>query len=322
MIFPTKKSKNMQLNVQEANTLWDTLKSNYMAVELMQMWQNFVHDSDFKAIIILLLKEVRENIRLLEALIEKHGIRGPDKNRTPLNSAVNTEALLDENMAQEFFVFAQENVEQLLRALRTATDNDSIRRILVKFTRQAIKRTDSIIAYLKMKGWLETPPLYAQVPAGVNEKMGAGEAFHLFDHLTFRYDNISQTEIYHAFAKDPGFKQILKTGLQESLKKQAAMLEKELTYFGIIMPKKPKNFNMPSDNTELLDDDHMFRMILAGIMGATIFHAQALKQSTVNDRVRRIFKDLLLTEIGYIDVLLKYGKLRGWLNPVPQYRVQ
>ncbi len=322
MIFPTMKKKGMQVNVQEASSLWDILKTNYMAVELMQMWQNFVHDGDLKILIGLFLRDIRDDIKVLEEQIKKYGIAGPDKNRAAVTSAVNTEALMDEYMAQEFFIFAQENVEQLLRALRTVTDSDPIRKMLMKFTRQAIERSDGIIAYLRMKGWLETPPLYTQIPAGVDEKLGAGEAFHLFDHLTFRYDNISQTEIYYAFAKDPEFKQMIKAGLQNSLKKQAAILENELAHFGILLPKSPKDFNLPGNYTELIDDDHMYRMILAGIMGATIFHAQALKQSTVNDRVRRIFKDLLLKEIEYVDDLLRFGKLKGWLNPVPQFKVQ
>jgi hypothetical protein len=322
MIFTKAKEQAQMINVSEANNIWDILKSNYLGLELVKLWENYAHDKDFKIIVRAYMKDIEQDVSVLEQEIKKFGIRGPDKNRIAINSSVNTETLMDEYLAQEFLVFAQENIEQLLRAFRTSTDNDKVRGLIVKFAKQAIKRTDQIIGYLKIKGWLETPPLYLQIPAEVNEKLGAGEAFHLWDHLTFRYDNISQSEIYHAFAKDLEFKALLQTGLQSSLKKQAQLLERELTYFGIPLPKRPKDFNMTADNTELLDDDHMFRMVLMGIQGAAIFHAQALKQSTVNERVRGIFKELLFAEIGYNDNLIKFGKLKGWLNPVPQHQVQ
>ncbi|MCW3491028.1 DUF3231 family protein [Dethiobacter alkaliphilus] len=321
MLFSKPEDKAQMINVQEANNLWDLAKANYLAVELMQTWENFAHDADFKAVIKTFLTDIKKDIKTLEKELKKHGIPGPDKNRAAVNTAINTEIMMDEYIAQEFFIFAQENVEQLLRAIRTTTTNDGLRALFLKFTNKAIDRLDKVVGYLKIKGWLETPPLYPQTPAEVKETIAAGGVFHLWDHLTFRYDNISQTEIFHAFAKDPEFKALLKVGLQKTLKKQAAMLEKELERLGIPLPKPPKNFAM-SDSTELLDDDYMFRILLTGIQGAAAFHAQALKQSTVEDRLRKEFKKLLCEEIGYIDEMIKFGNAKGWLHPVPQYKLQ
>jgi hypothetical protein len=260
-------------------------------------------------------------VQLLEKEIKKYAIPGPDKNRSDIKSGVEIEVLYDEVIAQEFFIFAQENVEQLLRILRTTTDSEPLRKLFMRFTFKAIKRADRVIHYLKLKGWLETPPLYQHIPPNVTDKLAAGEAFHLWDHLTYRYDNISQTEIYYAFAKDPEFKILLKTGLQSVLVKQAKVLEKELSHFGIPLPKQPKLFNLTSDSTEMMFDDHMFRMVLTGIQGAAIFHALALKQSTVNDRIRTLFKDLLFDELKINDEMIKFGKAKGWLHAVPQYRL-
>ena len=321
MIFSSQGSKPQLLNAAEAHNVWDLLRSNYMAAELIKLWENYANDKDFKLIIGVFIKDIEQQIELLEKELKKYGIKGPDKNRKYINTAANSEALKDEDVAQEFFIYAQENIEMMLRGVRTSTDNDGIRKLILKFTLESMTRIDNIIKYLKTKGWIETPPLYNQVPDNVKEKLGAGEAFHLWDHLTYRYDNISQTEIYYAFAKDLEFKLMIKSGLQNSLKKQAELLEKELNYFGIQLPKRPKDYNIPTDETELLNDDHMFRMILLGIQGAAIFHAQALKQCTVNDRVRAIFKELLFDEIKYNDKMIKFGKVKGWLNPVPQFKI-
>lgn len=314
------KHKPQLINASEANNLWDLAKSNYLAVELMQIWQNYAHDPEFIIIIKAFIHDIQKDITLLEAELKKYGIDGPSKNRASVNAAANTEILYDESIAQEFFLFAQENVEQLMRALRTTTTNDGIRKLFMSFTEQAIERLDDLVSYLKIKGWLDTPPLYLQTPTEVKEPLAAGGAFHLWDHLTFRYDNIIETEIFHAFAKDKEFKALLKTGLERTLKKQAAILEKELSYFGIPLPTQPKQFAMTT-STEVLQDEYMYRILLNGIQGAAILHAQALKQSTVEDRIRKLFKDLLLEELNFLDNLIKFGNLKGWLHPVPQYKL-
>lgn len=319
LLTKSQETENM-LSTAEASNLWDILKSNYMAVELMQIWGNYAHDPEFKSLIASYIKGLDKNIHLLEGEAKITGLSGPDKNRSSVNTSVNSETLYDEYLAQEFFIFAQENVEQLLRALRTTTSHDRLRKLFTKFLLTAIDRADSVVQYLKMKGWIDTPPLYALAPAKA-EKLAAGEAYHLWDHLTYRYDNISQTEIFHAFAKDLDFKLILSAGLQRGLKQQAEMLEKELQYFGIPLPKRPKNFSVPENLTAHLEDDHMFRMVLIGIQGAGMLHAQALKQCTVNDRIRGIFKKLLLKELDYNNDLIRFGKLKGWLHPVPMYRL-
>lgn len=321
MLFGNTSTKAMEINASEAHNLWDLLKANYLAVELMQIWENFAHDKEFKHIIRSFINDFGKDIQTLEGELRKYGIAGADKNRKAVNTSANTEVLYDEFIAQEFFIFAQENVEQLLRALRTTTTSDHLRNLFMNFTKKAIERLDKIIVYLNLKGWLDVPPLYLQAPAYARGKIAAGGAFHLWDHLTFRYDNISQTEIYHAFDKDGEFKAMIKTGLQKTLKMQADMLEKELMYYGIPLPKRPKNYAI-SDSSEILDDDHMFRMLLAGIQGAAVLHAQALKQTTLEDRLRKIFKDLLLEELEYVDHMIKFGKLKGWLHPVPEYRLQ
>jgi len=319
MLFTKLKEPEALLNTSEASNLWDILKSNYMAVELMQIWRNYAHDTGLKLLIGSFIKDLEKDIKLLEKEANKFGLPGADKNRSSVNTPVNSEILYDEYLAQEFFIFAQENVEQLLRFLRTTTTNDALRKLFMKFVVQALGRADGLVQHLKIKGWLDTPPLYMLAPANA-EKLAAGEAYHLWDHLTFRYDNISQTDIYHAFAKDLDFKVLLTVGLQKGLKKQAEMLEEELQYFGIPLPKRPKNFSIPENMTMHLEDDHMFRMVLIGIQGAGALHAQALKQCTVNDRVRAIFKELLLEELDHNSDLIKFGKVKGWLHPPPMCR--
>lgn len=50
-------------------------------------------------------------------------------------------------------------------------------------------------------------------------------------------------------------------------------------------------------------------------------HAQALKQCVTNDRIRKIFRQLVLEEINIGNRLIVYGKIKGWLNEPPQYKL-
>ncbi|HHX95258.1 MAG TPA: hypothetical protein GX691_05535 [Clostridia bacterium] len=64
----------------------------------------------------------------------------------------------------------------------------------------------------------------------------------------------------------------------------------------------------------------MFRVIFSGISGALTVHAKAVKQSTTNDRIRDLFKQLLLSELAALDTTIRFGKVKGWLHPTPTFR--
>jgi hypothetical protein len=68
-----------------------------------------------------------------------------------------------------------------------------------------------------------------------------------------------------------------------------------------------------------ISDESMFKQIHSGIQSATGVHAQSLKQSSMNDRVRKIFNDLLLSEMNVLDNIIKYGKVKGWIQPIPSF---
>lgn len=325
MVFtaPRSKSKKQQqlVDVEEAYHLWDTLKSLYSVVERIQIWGNFAHDPEFGILVAKMLNDYKKEVNKLEKVLQKYAIQGPKTNRTKINTTVNSEVLLDQFLGHDLFLILQEQVEMLLRSFVTSTTNENVRKIFLKLLKNAIERQGDLEKYLKIKGWLETPPLYPLIADNVKERLDTGEVFHLWDHLTYRYDNIEKTETFYDFVYDGEFKLLLKVGLQMALKKQASMLEKELEYFGIPVPSHPPNVINPPDNTEILKDEFMFKDIYSGMHGAAIMHAQALKQCTTNDRVRGIFQELLLSELGMLDKLILLAKVKGWFNTTPQYRL-
>lgn len=96
------------------------------------------------------------------------------------------------------------------------------------------------------------------------------------------------------------------------------MLETELQKFGLPLPVRPPTVKPPETRTEAMNDDYMFRTLITGIQGALVFHAQGLKQSVTNKRLRTLFKNLLLDEVEIYNNLVKYGKMKGWLNAAPR----
>lgn len=99
------------------------------------------------------------------------------------------------------------------------------------------------------------------------------------------------------------------------------MLEQELIYFKIPLPNRPPNVMPSVSSKELMEDDNIFRFIFQGIQGALSMHAQSLIECTHNDRIRDIFKDLLFSELDMLASVIKYGKMKCWINPALRYGV-
>lgn len=311
---PTKKQK--ELNVREAYNIWDILKSKYDAIEKLDLWRQFAHDQDLKLLLDNFYKTFNKNIRILENIAKTYSIRGPEKGRLASDWSGNSEPFRDEMIALDSLFYLQEHMENMLQASRTSVTNDHIRKTINEMLKKTIEEIESFYGYLKLKGWIDTPPIYTNTTS--NEKISCAEVSHLWNHLSYRFDNKRQTSIYFSLTKDADLKIIIKKGLND-LDNQISILEKECKKFGITMPKRPGEVVISPENTKIYKDDEMYRLILIGLQGAGVLHTKAFKECTVNDRIRKIFKNFLHQEIDYYENFIKYGKIKGWLNPAPRY---
>ena len=273
---------------------------------------------DLNTSITLFLKTLNANIVILEAMMKGYSINSPDRSRNLSNVPANTQLITDEFIALDIFLYLQEHVENLTKALRSLVTNESIRKKIKEMTIKTVKETDIMVRYLTAKGWMSVPPMYKQIPHDVKAGISVAEAANLWDHLTLGYDNIRTTEIYLGVTHDMDFKVILTIGL-EKLNKQVELLEEKLQHYGITMPKRPSKVTLTLANAEVLSDDYMYRILVNGFQGAAIKHVQSFKECVYCDKTRNVFKTLFLEEIDVIDDFYKYGKLKGWLNPAPPY---
>lgn len=319
MMFKVKAEKRQQnIDIREAFNLWDVLNSKYMALERLYIWKNITHDLDLMVIIDVSIKTIKENISVLEKKMGEYSVKAPDRNRSFGRFPDSSQTVTDEFIALEIFLYYQEHVENLIKVLRSTVTNESLRSAFKKMTIKTINETDKMVTYLKLKGWIGVPPLYKHIPNNSESELGVAEAADLLDHLSLRYDNIRTTELFISVTHDIDFKAVLSMGLKK-LKQQSLRLEKELDLYGIPLPKKSPKTTLTLENNEVMDDDYMYRILVNALQGALIMHAKSFKECTICDNTRGLFKGLFLDEIELIDNLLKYGKLKGWLNPVPSF---
>lgn len=307
-----------QVDIREAFNLWDILNSKYREVERLLIYHYFVHDKDLKFVIKHFIKEYEGNISKLKKEISKYQIIAPKPNREIGPTPCRVELFTDEYIAGEVLIYLQEHIENLVRYLKTSMTNDSLHSLISKITKKTIISETMIMDYMNMKGWVNQCPRYHNKAENVKEKLSVAEAFHLWDHLCYRYDNIQQTRFYLAFVHDLDFVAVMKSGLS-TLMSQAKILEKELVRFGIVTPTKPSDVTFKTDRIDILEDRHIYRTILLGLQGALSMHVIPLKQCSFNAILRDIYKKLLLEEIDIFSNYIKFGRLKGWLEPAPAY---
>jgi hypothetical protein len=259
MVFSRRKKPNGgHIDVREAYTLWDVLKSKYNIIERLLIWEAFAHDKDLIFIIKRYLKELKNNRSILENMLTEFNLKGPAPNCSIGGAAVNPELVTDRHIATDILSYIQEHVENLLRGHRAAITNDQVRNELKKMMVRTVDWNETLYKYLKLKSWLESPPIYNTVSISADEMLGVGEVGQLFDHLAFRYDSLHKTKLYRAFAHDGDFQMILNAGI-ELLISQAKQLEKEFALFQLPVPKRESDIipNPPNVNQRraYLSDD-------------------------------------------------------------------
>ncbi|HZK25764.1 MAG TPA: DUF3231 family protein [Oscillospiraceae bacterium] len=313
---PEKKANDV--DIREAFTLWDILNSKYTTLEQLLMCDSFTEDAELKLLLKKIELEIEENITILQKQMKKYNIISPNKNRAAVVNYTNQDLMTDEAIAMQMLLYEQEHVENLVLAVYSIITNDNLRKVIIEMLLRTLKSTDMLMKQAAIRGWVGIPPAYQHLPADTTEKIHCGEAGCLWDMLTYRYDTLHSTEIMTNIVKDVDLKVIFTAGIQ-LLKDQIKQLEKELVYFGITLPKRPGEITAALDNKDLWEDSHIYRMTLMGMQGAGTLHVRAFKKLSSSHRLRNYMMKLLWQEVEKIDDLIRYGKVKGWLQQVPRY---
>jgi len=153
----------------------------------------------------------------------------------------------------------------------------------------------------------------------LQKELSVNDVWYMWKLLRTRYRVIEYTQFYLNFAHDTDFKAVLMLGLDE-LKEQAKKLEDLHRKYGITMPTPPPESVNTTVKLDDVDDRQIYQSLFYGIQSFLGLYVEAFR-SCANAKIRQKFKEFLLTEIELFDKLFEYGKMKGWLQKPPSFRV-
>ncbi|OAT81279.1 DUF3231 family protein [Desulfotomaculum copahuensis] len=150
--------------------------------------------------------------------------------------------------------------------------------------------------------------------------LDAGEAHQLWAVLRLRYDTVELIDLFLNHAGDSDLKVLLQRGLNKVVMPQINKLEESMNHYKIPLPARPpKSINTPT-NQEVIRDEMIFRVTLAGSQTALHVHIKTILIAT-NDALRNMFMGFMTDELHLYDDMVKYGKVKNWLGSAPEYKM-
>lgn len=149
------------VSITEASILWDFLVARYKCIEETGIYHNFAHDEEFKKIIDMIgLDLLNSQAKVLEEQLELFGIPLPSRSRKSYRQKDGSELFDDEYMFKQIFEGCQHFLEYMASAIASTVTNDSLRQQFIDFFNDEVAVFNNLCKYGKVKGWLETPPVY------------------------------------------------------------------------------------------------------------------------------------------------------------------
>jgi hypothetical protein len=317
-LFKRARGGTEQIDIQEAYNIWNWLRIRYNSMETFQFFQNFVHDRDFSLLLDRLLKDVKKHMDTMEKEGENFKLPVPERPPLDLKFSASINQVTDKFIYRKIFADMMAELFTISRAVRSSTTNDRLRKIFIDDMLTHVKNFEVLYKFSKLKGWEQIPPSYKTASPKTTEQVSLTEAFHLWDSLSQRYDQLQVTTFFLGAVHDPDFKMIIEQGIK-TLNEQVSLLEQKALDFEVILPERPPASMKVSVDPETLTDSFMYSNIFTGIVEAVDLHMRAVIETITNDGLRDLFVELLKEEVNIFNKILMYGKAKGWTKITPIY---
>ncbi len=252
------------VDIEEVFNIWNLLDSRYRDIQTIQILQNFVHDRDLSRLMSKVMSTAKSQLKVLENEGKAFKINLPPKPPKGAKTSTQVQELSDQHIYRTVFSDLRDDLFLLSRSVRTSTTNDRIRGDFAKWLQAQVDNYEQLLKFGRIKAWQSPVPSYKTAKAQGTEPISVAEAYHIWDHLGQRYDQIQLTELFLGFAHDTEFQSLLNTGSQ-LMNRQAKQLEAEALKFEVPLPERPPHsVDFPID-PETLRDDFLYRTILRGI---------------------------------------------------------
>jgi len=312
------KNREDSIDIQEAFNIYSLLRARYVSTQTVQLFKNFVHDVGWEIILDKFEKDFEKQIIILEKLGEKFRINMPNRPPLDIKFATRINDITDDYIYKTIYHDLVAQLASLIQAVRSTGTNDNLRNIIIQDLLIHFEDFDTLYKFGKLNGWEETYPNYKTSIEQGKEELSTSEAFHIWDHLTMRYEQIELMGIFTSFTHDTEFKVILKHGLN-IYNKQVSTLEKLALKLNIPLPNRPALPVTSPIDPETITDRFMYRIVLTLQLTSLDTHVRAIIETIKNEALRKLWTEFLNTEIEDYDKYLKYGKMKGWTRVIPIY---
>jgi hypothetical protein len=146
-----------------------------------------------------------------------------------------------------------------------------------------------------------------------------GESYALWTQLQAWYDVQEVTEALLNYVKDGDFKLVLEQGIKLT-KDNIAKLEDAMENYRVTFPQPPRKALREPAEPMTLTDENIFRLIFDISQTALSVHVKSIS-ICLNDSLRKLFTDFLSAELEAYDILVKFGKTKGWVHYPPSYKL-
>lgn len=143
----------------------------------------------------------------------------------------------------------------------------------------------------------------------------AGEVYGLWEELGERYGTLKKTKLFYEFINDLDFKAIVNKGITV-LQNQINELETIMENHNIQTPERPPEKMAIPTNMTAITDEFIYNEIVNGSQRLIDTHTRVFRGS-YNDNIRQLLKKFIIKELDVYDGLIKYGRIKGWLNNPP-----
>jgi len=306
------------IDIFAAFNLWNSLRARYGSIETLQLYRNFIHDRDFDLLLSPFLDTFVKESKILEDEAARYAVTLPKRPAVDIRIDKKLDELTDRYIYRRIFEDLVTQMMVLGRAYRTTTNHDRLRELFKNALLGHAYQFQTLFKFGKLKSWEDNPPAYKPSKPMKNEELSISEAFHLWDHLNFRYDRLELGNFYIRSAHDTSFIAVLDMGLV-ILKKQIETIEELCLSYSVHLAERPPAEMAQRIDPEVMEDQFMYRILLSGIQNSVDMHMRAVLETVRNDSLRKIFINFFKVEMSSYDRFLKYGKAKGWIKVPPMY---
>ncbi|MCR3922572.1 MAG: hypothetical protein NUK65_08680 [Firmicutes bacterium] len=155
-------------------------------------------------------------------------------------------------------------------------------------------------------------------PKDMQKLINVSEVFYVWDIMVMKFDILTTVMIMENFIKDNDLK-LISTQVKKGLITGIEDMEQIMQDHSIPFPARPPVSNHSTAILEDITDEFIYQNFFEGVQSFFPVLASGFMNST-SPKVRKVIKNHLLVTIELQEVIVEYGKLKGFLNPPPVYR--